>query len=74
MDGREEMSHAVGGLAPVVVPAPGRGERCNLTDNAVVSLRLDVVLRTGDAGCAQGSRRDERNASPQWLKEAAALD
>ena len=29
---------------------------------------------TGDAGRARGGRRDELNASPQWLKEAAALD
>jgi len=39
------MSHAVGGLATVAILVPGRGERCPKTDDAVVSLRLDVGLR-----------------------------
>ena len=39
------MSHAVGGLATAVILAPGRGERCQKTDDAVVSLRLDAGLR-----------------------------
>ena len=39
------MSHAVGGLATAVILAPGRGERCQKTDDALISLRLDVGQR-----------------------------
>ncbi len=39
------MSQAVGGRATAVILAPGRGERCQITDDAVASLRLDVGLR-----------------------------
>ena len=39
------MSHAVGGLATAVILAPGRGERCQKIDDAVVLLRLDAGLR-----------------------------
>ena len=40
------MIDAVGGLAKAVILAPGRGERCQITDDAVVSLRLDSRLRS----------------------------
>ncbi len=68
------MSHAVGGLAIAVVLAPGRGERCQITDNADVALRLNVGLATGDTGRARAGRRDELSAPPEWLEEAAAVD
>ena len=39
------MKQGVGGLTTAVSLVPGQGERCLITDDAVVSLRLDVGLR-----------------------------